>query len=426
MPPENILYLFPDTNLFIQCRDLKELDWSPWQAFTEIHLIVAKPVQREIDEQKNLGNTRVGRRARKTNSLFREIAGGQKDFQLIVDSSVPVKLFLEAPSRPSTELSAILDYSKADDELIGCFHRFRSTHPGADARLLTHDTGPMMTAKNLSLPVEPIHDSWLLPPASNRNEKEIARLKNEIKNLRSAEPKFTIHCVDSQGNNIDKLDLKKIVYEPLDSSHIAAFLEELRDLYPLATEFNDMGVQPLLGPSWNYKPPTDHDVSNYVERAYPQWLKDCEESLHEAHESLSETIMSLTFSFKVENHGTRPGNKALIVIRATGNFKVSPLAFDDDAPSEPAQAELIIPSPPKPPSGHFVRSSNSMIPRMSTLSRQIESGLLGSRRHFNRELIDPTIFHGSPVTPQRYPNEFYFYPMRPEKPVASYELPVMN
>lgn len=69
------LYLFPDTNLFIQCLDLQELDWSKWPDVAEVHLIVSLPVQQEIDKQKTLGqNSRVGRRARRTySSLFRPL-----------------------------------------------------------------------------------------------------------------------------------------------------------------------------------------------------------------------------------------------------------------------------------------------------------------------------------------------------------------
>lgn len=48
-----ILYLFADTNLFIQCRALVELDWSAWASFDEVHVIVSRPVQREIDYRKN-------------------------------------------------------------------------------------------------------------------------------------------------------------------------------------------------------------------------------------------------------------------------------------------------------------------------------------------------------------------------------------
>ena len=40
------LCLFPDTNVFIQCRPLEELDWSDWADFEEVHLIVCRTVQR--------------------------------------------------------------------------------------------------------------------------------------------------------------------------------------------------------------------------------------------------------------------------------------------------------------------------------------------------------------------------------------------
>jgi len=55
-----VLHLFPETNVFIQCRPLDELDWSAWAGFYEVHLVVCRPVQREIDNQKNRGNDRVG------------------------------------------------------------------------------------------------------------------------------------------------------------------------------------------------------------------------------------------------------------------------------------------------------------------------------------------------------------------------------
>ena len=68
--PNRALYLFPDTNLFIQCLPLQQIDWTQWDDFDEVHLLVSRPVQREIDNQKNRGNDRVGQRARKTYQTF--------------------------------------------------------------------------------------------------------------------------------------------------------------------------------------------------------------------------------------------------------------------------------------------------------------------------------------------------------------------
>ena len=49
---ENILYLFPDTNLFIQCKSLKQIGWSEWSEYREVHLVVCRPVTREIESRK--------------------------------------------------------------------------------------------------------------------------------------------------------------------------------------------------------------------------------------------------------------------------------------------------------------------------------------------------------------------------------------
>ena len=86
-----ILHFIPDTNLFIQCRRLEELDWSIWAEFDEIDVIVCRPVQREIDNQKSKGNDRIGKRARAVHSLFREIITSDNDHKLIRKSKPQVK-----------------------------------------------------------------------------------------------------------------------------------------------------------------------------------------------------------------------------------------------------------------------------------------------------------------------------------------------
>jgi len=91
---DRILYLFPDTNLFIQCRPLSELGWDRWGAFDEIHLIVSRPVQAEIDKHKNRGNDRVAKRARTASSLLREIIGHEGDRYLYIIGSFAVFIFI--------------------------------------------------------------------------------------------------------------------------------------------------------------------------------------------------------------------------------------------------------------------------------------------------------------------------------------------
>src|SRR3546814_21060602 len=64
-----MLYLIPDTNVFMQCRHLRELPWSSefaeWDAIT---IALVSPVIREIDRQKG-GKGRLAKRARAASSL---------------------------------------------------------------------------------------------------------------------------------------------------------------------------------------------------------------------------------------------------------------------------------------------------------------------------------------------------------------------
>ena len=423
-----ILYLFPDTNLFIQCRDLGELDWSEWEDFTEIRLMVCLPVQREIDGQKTRGNDRVGRRARKAySSLFREIATGEKEFQLINETELPMKLFLETPSFPSPELSETLDYTKPDNEIVGCLHRFVKGHSGTDARLLTHDTGPMMTARSLDLRIAPIHDSWLLPPENSNTEREIARLNNEIIQLRKTEPQFTIHCVDAKGSDVDRLELTTRVYESLEESEITEFLELLKIRFPLATEFNVKGPRPmglggLFGQPWHFEPPSDESIARYTEQEYPKWLEDCESFLLEVHKTLQRRVTRPTFAFETENQGTRPGNHALIVIRARGDFTICPPPYDDDCSEDEEQVELSIPSPPDPPGGKWVSSSESLAGRMNSMFRGLDLANYTSGLERIRGIESLPVGPVSLAQSQRDPNGFYYKATRSEEAADSFEL----
>ena len=205
------LYLFADTNLFIQCRPLEELDWSLWPEFAEVHLVVSRPVRREIDSQKNRGNDRVGRRSRAAHGLFREIILGERDHLLIRTARPQVKLFFDEGASPSAAWAERLDYSMPDDAIIGHMCAFREQDPGVDVRLLTNDSGPMVTAKTLGLPFIAIPHTWLLAPEASEAEKENRRLKETIVRLRAG-PAFQIEFVDGSRRRIDEISAEHQVY----------------------------------------------------------------------------------------------------------------------------------------------------------------------------------------------------------------------
>ena len=370
---EGTIYLFPDTNVFIQCKPLEQLDWSEWQNFSEIHLLVSRPVQSEIDDQKKRGNSRVARKARTTYKLFRKIIDGPQEYELIRDASPVVKLYLDGPSRPSPELDYILDYSKPDDQIVGFLHQFRQDNQGADARLLTHDGGPMMTAKSLGIPYVAIKDDWLLPPENDELERENARLKETIAQLEKAEPKFRIELVDNEGKGLERLELEYLVYDPLPSDTIKSLIDRLTTRYPKATDFGSREpasrdssptLVDVFVPRKVYIPAKDEEIDKYSSKDYPKWVRECREVLSCLHEKLQIEVGEPEFSFAVSNIGNRPGNSALVNIVSTENLKIYVEEYKPEE-EEPASMEPMLPLPPTPPRGRWSSFHNELLRPMT-------------------------------------------------------------
>ena len=425
------LYLFPDTNLFIQCLPLEQLDWSEWAEFQEVHLIVCRPVQREIDSQKNRGNGRVAQRARMTYSIFRDVLASEQGYQLVTDTGPQVKLYLESPSLPSRDLTDSLDYSKPDDEIVGCLYRFRQEHKNEDARLLTHDTGPMMTAKSLGLTFAPIKDRWLLPPEHNASEREVARLKEHISQLEKAEPKFRITVVDEQGGEIDSISIDYPVYESISNEDVSAYIQMLRNHFPLVTDFGSREPAEREEPSLEgrfigmkevFTPATDEAIAKYTEQEYPMWIRDCEETLTSLHDALQDEAGQPLFRFAIVNDGTRPGNDTLVNIVARGNIKICPPPIEDDDEAEGEEnVGLRLLHPPLPPRGRWstVSSSSSRLVKQLFTTATFRSGILNP---LARSMGPSIVLPMGDKSVRRDSNSLYYKPNRPTTPQEFFSL----
>ena len=408
-----ILYLFPDTNLFIQCRPLHELPWSELGDFEEIHLVVSRTVQREIDDQKSRGNGRVAQRARSTYPLFRKIVTGNLEYEVVSDNPL-VKVFIQSPSLPDEELSKTLDYSKPDEQIVGCCSRYKRENPALDVHLLTHDTGPMMSAKTIKLPFIPIPDKWLIPPEHNESERKIARLESELTQLKRTEPQFRIWCIDENENEVSQLDLAYQIYEPLTEVEVSSLVDSLKRRFPSATEFNRREPKPttfatgLLGPP-RYVPAPDEAIAKYRDEEYPDWLDECENFLFNLHEALQERARLPHFRFLAANEGNRPANNALVVIRSKGLFKIRPPEHID----EEKEAELHLPLPPIVPRGQWKRPSHAFeVLAQGFMTKDIDT-------MFKLPL---PVARYSPLDVRRDPNDFFYKHGRADTPVESFML----
>jgi predicted ribonuclease YlaK len=100
--------LFVDTNVFLQCHDLKDLSPSAWDEVTgesEIFVVVARTVIREIDNLKNDGKERRAKRARRVYSFLSQLALKDGSPQEVIRESSPrLILSIAPPAQQRTSL----------------------------------------------------------------------------------------------------------------------------------------------------------------------------------------------------------------------------------------------------------------------------------------------------------------------------------
>lgn len=416
-----VLNFIVDTNLFIQCRPLEELDWSRWKEFDKIHLIITRAVLREIDNLKSRGNDRVGRRARKANSMFRPLVLGDKAHLLIRDSQPKVMLLIDLTCFPDKKLDGQLDYSKADDEIVGSLHSFSKMHPAADVRLLTHDSGPIATALLLSLQPALVPDDWLLPPEPSKAERDLGRLEAEVKRLRKAEPTIWIGCLGDPNEVVEKLDFECVSYEPLTEYELATTMNRLKELFPLITDFgpreaadrqSQSALGHLTGMKESYSAASLPDIGDYTKAQYPAWIEHCERIFRCLHVSLNQHESQPSFTFMVDNTGSRPGKDVLIELSALGSIQICPPQRKrSDSPGDgelDIKKGVALPCPPISPKGIWALRPIVDITRSfgglhHTLQAMEEVGLrLGSSEP---SMLSPFLIEPNS---RRDPNSFYY------------------
>lgn len=342
-----ILRLYPDTNLFIQCRDAKTLDWSALGDFDAIEVVVSRPVQKEIDRQKSGGNARLARRARAASGLLREIATNNLAPKTIRESAPHVSVSLLVHLKPSVDLAGTLHYTEPDDALVGIAHQYAADNPDFEVAALSDDSGVMASCAATQTRCIAIPEEWLLPPEENKAEKELAR-------LRRAEPQFEVACIDGYGNAISSLKLDHVIAPALNESQVHELLAEARAKFPRVTDFSgaleptgsvDAAALVLSRLTRMHMPPSEEQIARY-QKQYDTWETKLRSTLQGAHRELARERADLSICFRAENIGSRPATDALVTMEGLGPIQLR-RPNDDEVAVEPPENKL--PRPPRPP-----------------------------------------------------------------------------
>jgi hypothetical protein len=348
--------LFPDTNLFLQCRALTELPWEEIARGDDLLLLVSRPVQDEIDALKSDRKQRRAKRARRASSFIRKIIVSPDSKLVIRDSGPRVEISLSPQRKVASDLPDALDLSRIDDRIIAEAISYKK-NTGENVAILTHDTNSLATAKYCSLDSIVIPDEWLLPPEPDDRDKRIQELERILKEYAKNYPEIEIINKNQQGNAITSLALSIVSYNNLTNPQLYQLITETQAKFPMITKFHesegslaDLKYKSALGKQ--YKPATKQEIQRYQEEEYPNWLKKVRALFTSLPTLLEYPHRQVTLSVGMYNQGTVPAEHLTVEFRLTNGLQFKPPPDKNDEPYQ--DSILRLPPPPKPPMGKWI------------------------------------------------------------------------
>lgn len=356
--------VFLDTNLFLQCRDIKDLPWAEVFEKEDLLLLVPRVVQEEIDRQKSEGNTRRGRRARKISAFFRDIILSPQSSIVVTKGSpdITVEFACTPPPVPTEEIS-LLDFGHPDDRIVYEVWRYKNDHPKAEVSLLTHDTSPMLTCKKLGIAFHIIPESWLLPPEPDPRDKKIQDLEQKFRALAKTQPQLLVTIINNEGVQISSGEIIITRYSDLTNGEVDALIAEASSRSPKRQIFQDKEPplpatlrmssvsENILGFRWEYQKATQTKIDKYHEE-YENWLEKLRNFYQKLSKSWGYNERYHEVRFCLVNNGTVPAEHIVIEFEAVGGLLI---ASPESVEKELAGLKIAAPSPPDAPEGRWIQ-----------------------------------------------------------------------
>jgi hypothetical protein len=363
------ILLFPDTNVFLQCRAFDELPWADSIDADEIELLIGAPVQDEIDRLKHDGNSRRARRARDANSLFRKVLATESQAITVRETCPRVVLRFAPPLPLRRETPGTLDLTRADDCLIDEVMHFRHGEPSA--QILSDDTGMIWRSRRHDVPLIAVPESWMLPPEKDGRDKQIEALKAEVAGLRNAEPSLSVSIQDEGGFAVESISERMPLFADLADGEITKLTEEVQRRFPETKTFGDQptpqsgsgdmpGLFALIQPMYNWRAPTQDQIQRY-QKEYGDWIENVRGSFRRLGFMLNALNRIRQFTVVLANSGSRPADEVLFEMTSHGNVKLC-VAVGDETPDfitkiSKVEREASLRPPPTSPKGEHLFES---------------------------------------------------------------------
>ena len=215
-----MLYCFLDTNIFIHCQDITNIDWNDELGASEVCLVIAPVVFEELDVFKDdPRNMRKRDRAREAISLL-ESKLDSKDH--IVRKGVTLTY---AEGLPHKEFGVYnLAPGNNDDRLVASAIQWTHRHSDNDLILISHDSGPRLKAKQRKMQAKRLSDKYRLPDKLDSRQKEIKRLEKELSELQTKQANLKLGILNQEKEILQELHVEVDCHEtPLSRTEQSQF-----------------------------------------------------------------------------------------------------------------------------------------------------------------------------------------------------------
>jgi hypothetical protein len=226
--PEDMRYLVPDTNVLLECRDLRQLPWRQLFRDDDITIVLVRPVQKELDKFKRDNSPRRSKRARRYTGLLRQLIYAQGHVLLLAEGPPALHLRLAPRLDPHRPKPPELDFSLVDDQIVeNALALVGQNSVFAGLVILTLDVGMMLSAHHAGLGfLEPPQD-WQLPPEPDEDARTITDLQRQIQDLRRNAPSVSVGFVGSNDEELEVLEIEVARYRGLSDARIKELVESL-------------------------------------------------------------------------------------------------------------------------------------------------------------------------------------------------------
>lgn len=330
-------YLFVDSNLFLQCRPLQDLDWDCLVGREEVTLLVPSAVLAELDKHKSDGNSRRAQRARRALQFLASILEAPDD--TVIVRMTPVKVSAQFAPEVYGDAS-----TSNDDSILFEVAEMRRTHGNQAVGLVTHDTNLKVKAKRKGLRFFPVPDEWLLAPEPDERDKRVRQLEEEVALLKRQTPIIEITLDGHQ-----EIELVVPSYEPLAPGTVNRLVEAMTAKFPIKTDFSLTSSERLLSAGgigmFGLHPPADWEIAKYQNEEYPKWERSLRGRLEQLHSSLRVRDATADIRLLIANNGTVPGEHVHVAIRVSEGF----LNVDPEHHDKLLERLLTRPRAPSPP-----------------------------------------------------------------------------